>query len=292
MPTLYQQKPSAQVFASLTQSDATTEVLFGDGVEGSTLPTGQNNLQANYRIGSGSAGNVAAGSLSTLIDRPLGVSGVTNPEDATGGQDAQSIDDVRSNAPQTVLTLGRAVSITDYQSYAGTFAGVAKAYAIWIPAGPGRGVFLTVAGVNGSALPPGNPTLDNLVTSLHDFGNPLIPITAQSFLETLFGLSADIAYDPAYDQPTVHAQILQTLSEAYSFANRTFGQGVSVDEVAAIIQKVPGVSAVNVIEIHSIATSAACRGWASSSAPAPAPPGRFFNRRAASAFRLPSTSVS
>jgi len=257
MPTLYQQKPSAQVLATLTQSDATTEVLFGDGVEGSTLPTGQNNLQANYRIGSGSAGNVAAGSLSTLIDRPLGVSGVTNPEDATGGQDAQSINDVRSNAPQTVLTLGRAVSITDYQSYAGTFAGIAKAYAIWIPAGPGRGVFLTVAGVNGSALPPGNPTLDNLVTSLHDFGNPLIPITAQSFLETLFGLSADIAYDPAYDQPTVHAQILETLSKAYTFANRSFGQGVAVDEVAAIIQKVPGVTAVDVIEIHTVATSAA-----------------------------------
>lgn len=257
VPTLYQQKPSAQVFATLTQSDATTEILFGDGVEGSTLPTGQNNLQANYRIGSGSTGNVAAGSLSTLIDRPLGVSGVTNPEDATGGQDAQSIDDVRSNAPQTVLTLGRAVSITDYQSYASTFAGISKAYAIWIPAGPGRGVFLTVAGVDGAALPPGNPTLDNLVTSLHDFGNPLVPITAQSFLETLFGLSADIAYDPAYDQPTVHAQVLETLSAAYSFANRTFGQGVSVDEVAAIIQKVPGVTAVNVIEIHTIATSAA-----------------------------------
>ncbi len=101
-------------------------------------PLGKTILQANYRIGSGSAGNVAAGALTTLMDRPLGVSGVTNPEAQPAARIAQSIDDVRSNAPQTVLTLGRAVSITDYQSYAATFAGIAKAYAIWIPSGPGK----------------------------------------------------------------------------------------------------------------------------------------------------------
>jgi len=257
VPTLYKAGPSQQVFTTLNQSDATTDVFFGDGVEGSRLPTGQNNLQANYRIGSGSAGNVRAGTLTTLVDRPLGVSGVSNPEAATGGQDAQSIDDIRSDAPQTVLTLGRAVSITDYQSYASTFAGIAKAYAIWIPAGPGRGVFLTVAGVDGAALPQGNPTLENLATSLKNYGNPLIPITVQSFLETLFELSADLQYDPAYDQPTVQAQVLKTLSRAYSFANRNFGQGVSADEVATVIQGVPGVIAVNVTRLNPVATSSA-----------------------------------
>jgi len=257
VPGLYNQGPSQQVFATLNQSDATTDVLFGDGVEGATLPTGQNNLQANYRIGSGSAGNVGTGALTTLIDRPLGVSGVINPAPATGGQDPQSIDDVRANAPQTVLTLGRAVSITDYQNFAATYAGIAKAYAIWIPAGPGRGVFLTVAGVDGAALPPGNLTLGKLMTALQNYGNPLIPITAQSFLETLFGLSANVLYDPAYDQPAVEAQVRATLAQTYSFANRTFGQGVSADEVATVIQGVPGVIAVNVTKIFPFATSKA-----------------------------------
>ncbi len=257
VPSLYQQSSSAQVFATLNQSDGTTDVLFGDGVEGATLPTGQNNLQANYRIGLGSAGNVAAGAISTLIDRPLGVSGVTNPQAATGGGDPDSIDDIRSSAPQSVLTLGRAVSIADYQSYASTFAGIAKAYAMWIPSGPGRGVFLTVAGADGAALPPGNPTLANLVASLQNYGNPLVPITAVTFLETLFGLSADIAYDSAYNQPAVQAAVLETLTETYSFANRTFGQGVSADEVCAVIQAVPGVVAVNVTELQAGPTSAA-----------------------------------
>jgi hypothetical protein len=257
VPSLYQHGPSDQVFATLNQADNTTAVLFGDGVEGATLPTGQNNIQATYRIGSGAAGNVAAGSITTLIDRPLGVSGVAQPADATGGQDPQSVDDIRAAAPQQVLTLGRAVSITDYQNYARTFAGIAKAHAIWIPSGPGRGVFLTVAGVGGAALPPGNPTLANLVASLHDYGNPLIPIIARSFLETLFGFAADLRYDPAYDPPTVKARVLETLSSAYSFARRDFGQGVSADEVSSLIQGVPGVVGVNVTQPYTTGTSAA-----------------------------------
>jgi predicted phage baseplate assembly protein len=234
-----------------------TIVQFGDGVEGATLPTGQNNIQAHYRIGAGASGNVAQGTVTTLMDRPLGVSGVTNPGPATGGQDPASIGNLRSIAPQTVLTLGRAVSITDYQNFAASFSGIAKAYALWTPAGPGRGVFLTVAGVGGSALSGSDPTLGYLVAALENYGSPLVPLHVQSFLETLFGLSADIAYDPAYDVPVVEAQVRKTLTDTYSFANRTFGQGVAADELCAGIQGVTGVLAVNVTSIYTVATSAA-----------------------------------
>jgi hypothetical protein len=244
--SLYGVAPSEPAFEVLNQSDGTADVLFGDGDEGALLPTGQNNLMANYRIGLGSAGNVGANTLTTLIDRPLGVSAVTNPAGATGGQDPQSLADIRTNAPLSVLTLGRAVSLSDYQNYAGTFAGIAKAYALWIPSGPSRGVFLTVAGVGGSALPPGNPTLNNLIASLQNYGNPLIPITVQSFIETLFGFTANVKYDPAFQQPDVTAQILQTLSTTFGFANRSFGQGVTVDEISTVIQNIPGVVAVAV----------------------------------------------
>jgi Baseplate J-like protein len=247
--SLYQQPQTARVFATMNQVGGHTDILFGDGVEGSTLPTGQNNVRANYRIGSGLAGNVAAGSITTLMDRPLGVSGVNNPQAATGGQDAQSVDGIRENAPLSVLTLGRAVSITDYQNFARSFAGIAKAYAIWIPSGPGRGVFVTVAAAGGSALPPGNATLDNLVAALQNYGNPLIAIHAVSFLETLFSFSANIKYDPARDAAKVKQDVLDRLRQTYSFDARTFGQGVSSDEIAASIQAVPGVVAVNVTSL-------------------------------------------
>jgi hypothetical protein len=245
VPSLYG-KGANNLYTSDDQPGGATDVVFGDGIEGALLPTGQNNVQANYRIGSGSAGNVDAATLTTLMDRPLGVSGVVNPQAATGGQDPESVDDVRTNAPRTVLTLGRAVSITDYQNFAGSFAGIAKAHALWIVGGPGRGVFLTVAGAGGAALPPGNPTLAKLTAALHAYGNPLIPITAVSYVETLFDFSAALAYDPAYDAHTVEAAVRRKLSRAFSFRARTFGQNVGVDEITAVIQGVPGVVAANV----------------------------------------------
>lgn len=267
--SLYKAGASAQVFATLNQPGGNTDILFGDGVEGATLPTGQNNVQANYRIGSGLSGNVGPGSITTLIDRPLGVSGVNNPSAATGGQDPQSVDDIRANAPLSVLTLGRAVSIIDYQNFSQSFAGIAKAYAIWIPSGPGRGVFITVAAAGGSALPQGNPTLGNLNTALHDYGNPLVPITTVSFLETLFSFSAGIKYDPARDATAVKASVLAQLQQKYSFSARTFGEGVSLDEIEAFIQGVSGVIAVNVTGLTLGPTSNAgdlgSQGWSVSS---------------------------
>ena len=89
-----------------------------------------------------------------------------------------------------MLTLGRAVSITDYQNFARELRGHREGACDLDPQRAGRGVFITVAAAGGSALPPGNPTLDNLVTALHNYGNPLIPIHAQSFLETTVQLSA------------------------------------------------------------------------------------------------------
>jgi predicted phage baseplate assembly protein len=255
--TLYNQPPTAQVYTVINQPGGGATVQFGDGVEGATLPTGQSNIQATYRTGIGSAGNVTAGAISTLMDRPVGVSGVTNPLPATGGQDPQSVDDVRENAPLSVLTLGRAVSITDYQNFAASFAGIAKASAIWIPNGANRGVFLTVAAAGGAALPPGNLTLANLISALRNYSNPNVAVYAQSYLETTFGLKADLRYDPAYSSPAVQAAVLELLLQTYSFANRTFGQGVSADEIAALIQGVPGVIAVNVTSLKVIATSPA-----------------------------------
>ena len=185
------------------------------------------------------------------------MSGVTNPLPATGGQDAQSPDDIRANAPQSVLTLGRAVSITDYQDLAASFAGIAKACATWIPGGSYRGVLLTAAGAGGAALPPGSPTLANLVTALQNYGNPNVAVRAQSFLDTTFRLAADVRYDPAYVQTAVQATILQTLKQTFSFTARSFGQGVSGDEIDALIQGIAGVVAVNVTALSVVATSKA-----------------------------------
>jgi hypothetical protein len=58
----------------------------------------------------------------------VGLKSVTNPAGAAGGADPESLDQARTNAPNTVRTFGRIVSLRDFEDAAREFAGVAKAH--------------------------------------------------------------------------------------------------------------------------------------------------------------------
>jgi predicted phage baseplate assembly protein len=166
LPSLFGAGARDRIHAVRIADDGTASVVFGDGIEGARLPTGQANVRAEYRKGLGAAGNVQAGQLTTLLTRPLGVTAATNPEAAAGGEDPEAIDAARQNAPLTVLTLDRAVSRRDYEDFARGFAGIAKAHAAWIASGPARGIFVTVAGPGGTAIDDGGTTHARLAEAL------------------------------------------------------------------------------------------------------------------------------
>ena len=251
-PTLYQASPGARVYQTRQDDDGLTTVEFGDGVEGARLPSGQSNVRARYRKGLGVAGNVAAGQLTTLLSRPLGVSEVVNPEPATGGEDGELLERARDNAPHTVLTLDRAVSITDYASFARAFAGIDKAHALWIPAGPAQGVFLTIAGVDGAVVPPSGATFASLGAALRSHGDALVPLHLRNHLGVRFRVRLSVKVLASHETDPVLQALEAALRAHFSFARRQFGQTVSVDEVSAVAQAVAGVQAVHVTRLHRV----------------------------------------
>lgn len=252
MPSLYARGPAERVYRIVNDDEGKSRVLFGDGVEGARLPSGDHNVRAVYRKGLGLGGNVAAGKLTTLLTRPLGLSGVSNPEAASGGEDAETLDKARENAPLTVLTLDRAVSVRDYRDYARAFAGIAKGHALWIPNGPARGVFITVAGENGAAVEATGDTYRFLLDSLRRYGDPLMPVRIESFNDKRFRVRLTVKVAADADVTLVLPAVETALRTAFGFPARDFGQGVSVDEVAAIAQAVTGVEAVQVVELHRV----------------------------------------
>jgi predicted phage baseplate assembly protein len=127
------------VYVTRTHETGQTTIQFGDGVLGARLPTGQDNIRATYRKGLGLAGMVNAEQLSLLLTRPLGVRTVTNPHAASGAADPESMQEIRRNTPLAVLTLERVVSLQDYEDFARTFAGIAKAMATRSGMGSGWG---------------------------------------------------------------------------------------------------------------------------------------------------------
>lgn len=254
VPSLYVRGATERCYRIDIDDAAHASVLFGDGVEGARLPSGDHNIRARYRKGLGLAGNVGAGRLTTLLSRPIGVASAVNPEAASGGEDPEVEARARTNAPLTVLTLDRAVSIRDYQDFARAFAGIAKAHALWIPSGPARGVFLSVAGEEGAAVEEDSDTFINLQDALHSYGDPLMPVRIVTYRDARFSLRLAVKVAADAEATLVLPAVEAALRLAFGFGARSFGQGVSVDEVAAVVHTVAGVEAVQAIELHRVDT--------------------------------------
>jgi predicted phage baseplate assembly protein len=248
--SLYGAEADARVYEVRHHDDGSSSVIFGDGIEGGQLPTGTTNVRADYRKYSGSADNLGADTLTTLLQKPLGVTGATNPQASSGGADREQLKDARYNAPLTVLTLDRAVSELDYQRYARAFAGVAKAHALWIDSGPSRGIYITLAGTDGAAIPADSDTAINLMNSLRRYGDPLLPLSLVNYEPAHFLLGLAVKMHEAADTEKVQLALEVALREHFSFDNRDFGQHVSRDEVYAVAHAVEHIEAVRLTSFY------------------------------------------
>jgi len=195
--SLYGASPRDRVYRITRDDEEKSAVRFGDGRDqGSRLPSGSDNVRAVYRVGAGTTGNVRAGQLSMLMTQPYGVKEVVNPLPAEGGVDPELFADARRNAPRTVMTIDRVVSLRDYQSFAAAFQGIGKALATWSWLGTGREVFLTVAGSKGEAIGPTHPLRKDLLAALRRFGKPHIAIRLESYKPVRFRIKATVKIDP------------------------------------------------------------------------------------------------
>jgi hypothetical protein len=244
-PTLFGADSIDRAYTLQTDAQGKVWVVFGDGVRGARLPTGQNNVRANYRVGIGKEGNVRAATLSQLMTRPLGLKGVSNPVAAEGGSDPEPADQARRTMPLGTRTLGRAVSVLDYEDFALAFTGIAKAQArvLQLPAGPT--IAITLAGQDGAPLSDLNPVRNALRLALKDSGDPFVNVVLLSYQASTFRLGLKVKRDPAYEIKAVLAAVEAALRSHYSFDARDLAQPVLQSDVVAVVHSVPGVVAVD-----------------------------------------------
>jgi predicted phage baseplate assembly protein len=220
-------------------------VRFGDGVRGARAPSGQNNLVATYRKGLGAAGNVRGDTLTQLSSRPLGLKGVANPKAALGGTEPETEATARRSMPMTTRTLGRVVSLLDYEDFARAYAGLAKAQATVLALRGGRTIVVTVAAENGAAIDSTSPVWANLLDALQAAGDPLVKVQLLAARLSTMQVGLKVLCDPAYDPDSVLAGVEAALRAAFAFDARELAQPVQQSEVIATAQAVPGVLAVD-----------------------------------------------
>jgi hypothetical protein len=241
--------------------DGKSTITFGDGKNGARLATGQSNVIATYRTGIGLAGELAATALSILANRPLGLKGVTNPVPATGSAPAERIDNAQQNAPRTVRTLERVVSLDDFTDFARTFSGIAKAQAVAVWSGQKRIVHITVASATGGPVDTSSSLYSNLKKAMLAAGDNAHAIVIASFQPRFFKLDASVVVDATYDAAVVLSTIDAAIRASFSFASREFAQGISEAEAMDVIQAIPGVIATDINWLHDANESQALRSF-------------------------------
>jgi hypothetical protein len=244
VPTLYGTGPRDRVHLTRLESDGGTTIRFGDGKTGARPMTGRGNIIAKYRVGLGLAGRVPANAIRTLLDRPTGLRGVTNPSPTDGGADPESLDHARGNAPTTVRTFGRAVSLRDFEDIAAAAGEVAKASATWVWTGDWRAVHLTVAAQGGTGFSVG--ALRRVHSSLAGRRDPNHPLFVDNFVRVPVVVTATLRVDEVHLAQTVAAEARLALLRALSFEELGFGQSLHLSDVYRVLQAVEGVESVDV----------------------------------------------
>lgn len=250
VPTLYGTGPNDHVYITRRDEQAETAVIFGDGKTGARLSTGQENVRATYRKGIGTEALLDAHQLSMLLSRPLGVKAVTNPFAPSGAQNPEVIEEAKENAALTIYTLGRIVSLQDYEDFARAFAGISKSFATWTWNGRHQEIFITVAGYDGADVLSDSDLYKNLISAIRQMSIPDVAVNLSSFSKQYFRLEGSIIVHSDFISEQVLASVKTALNTTFSFEMRHFGQNVSLSEVATIIQNVAGVIAVDLDKLY------------------------------------------
>ena len=127
--SLFLAGPADEVYTVRTTVDGASEITFGGQGHGKPLPTGAGNVRAKYRYGAGAA-SPPAGALHQLARSVKGVRRVLNPLPAFGGDDGDAPAGIRRAAPASALSLGRAVSLLDFEAIARGYRGIVNAAAL------------------------------------------------------------------------------------------------------------------------------------------------------------------
>ncbi|MBN3925391.1 putative baseplate assembly protein [Nostoc sp. NMS4] len=249
--------PTDRAYITHTDSDGNTTIIFGNGEHGARLPSGIENVKAIYRTGTGKSGNVAAEKINQLAMQPLGLSGVLNPIAATGGADPESDYEIRRNAPVSITSLNRAVSVQDYANFARTFTGIGKSNAQRLSNGSDQILHITIAGADDIHIDRNSDLYRSFVQALYQFGDPYQSLKIDMRELMLLIISANVRILANYQWSSVALEIRTALFDKFSFENQELGEDIVLSGVISTIQQVPGVDYVDVDILDSVSETEA-----------------------------------
>ena len=250
--SLKDSRPSDPHYEVRITEEEYLRINFGDGMHGRRLPTGNNNIRVGFRSGNGLKGNLPATSLNKLAKPNRYIEDFRQPYPTDGGNDMEDISDVKVNAPTSLLTIERAVSLSDFANLAQSQASVWQARAV--KKSDSRG---TLGRVNVVIVPAGGLDLgtgvieqpqlpldfrNNLHSFLESHSQPGVNIELTAYTPIIASIEIKPYIKSAeYEHQVVAEAVKAAVVEAFSLKQRTLGQSLYLSEVFKIVEGIQGV---------------------------------------------------
>ena len=253
--SLFDAKPRDTVYIVREDADGKSYVQFGDGKTGARLPSGVGNIVAHFRTGTGAHGSLQGDDKPSAPRRLPNFDDVWMLEPATGGAAPESAANARLAAPATMQSLGRIVSLADFEAEALALPGVLKARAVWAAPDGAPLVAVTLLTASGSAADA--TAVDSaLRRALAARGPARWPMTVRIGELRRIRVALTVACDAALRSEDVAEAIAEALGVEdddpaddldlgsrglMHWRMRNFGDGVHGSQVVAVAQNVVGV---------------------------------------------------
>lgn len=218
------------------------KIIFGDGEHGRRLPSGSNNIRIAWRKGTGLGGNLNPDSLIKPVKPHYLLDKVKQPLEASGGGDMESVDSLRETAPASVLTLKRAVSVTDFKNLTAAHSSVWQANAFSVADKQVRGEKVEVVVVPAGGVSLSSDLKKTLTEYLQTYSLPgvVVDVTEYDPIVITLDITVRVKSDE-YDPETVKADVKAALLERFKLENRKLGTDLFRAELYEVAEGIEGV---------------------------------------------------
>lgn len=251
--SFFGRQPMEQIYIVRQDAKDDSYVQFGDGLTGARLPSGLKNVTAEYRFGAGAHGELKPDTKVQPGTRLVGLDKIQLPGVVSGGSAPEDGEKARVAAPAKLQSLGRMVSLSDYEAETLALAGVTKAAARWdlvfgLPA-----VVMIVLLEAGRADEYATVKAAILAAQRARGSDRHSVVISQAFLRYVY-VDIQYAYDPALQEEDVEAALRLALGFAttpdeetkaakglFSLNSRQLGEAEYATRIEGVIQNVAGV---------------------------------------------------
>lgn len=229
-----------KVFVAALNGNQELQIRFGDGINGFIPDNGQD-IVVTYATSLGSRGNLAENTIDEIVTNltlPTGASlTVNNPDRASGGEDVETLNDLKQNIPLSIRTLNRAVTEQDFIDIATLVPGVAKADVNY---DCGREVDVFVVPEGGGIA--SQTLLDNVKDAFHDETRLiLVSVNPRPAGEVLLLLEVEIEVLPVYNRLITIDRVLANLEAFGSVDQQDISGTVNIGDLYQVVENTEGV---------------------------------------------------